>query len=365
MRLKAALVGTASLIALGGCARPEVTRVIDGHRVVGRYIDAQTYAAYAIGAAAEARGDSATALRAYERAARGDEESPAIAVRIAAMRCDLGASPAAAFEEAAKAAPAFEPLHRAWAECLSRRHEDAQALAEAKIARSLDPERVGTTLLIAALLERLGRIDEAQRELDAAVAREPGSRTAWRALIGFALRHQLPDAAARAERAIAGLDAQMGTSSMHALPSLDLIDEALTQGDVDTATILGRRARVGLSELAVRAAALGRPREARALATLVTEADPTDASAFVALAVAADLAGDPGQLAAALDGLIGATTPLTTLARLLYAELLLRRVDATAAQAWLTAAPAPTPAPSVADALTGRVDARLRSRLAF
>src|SRR6185503_17134008 len=98
-------------------------------------------------------------------------------------------------------------------------------------------------------------------------------------------------------------------------------------------------ARVTASELAARAAALGRGEIARSQAELVLGADPADGTARVALAVCADLAGDDPALARAMaelpparDARLVAVSPL---ARLLLAELLSRRVGGEAAQAWL------------------------------
>ncbi len=97
-------------------------------------------------------------------------------------------------------------------------------------------------------------------------------------------------------------------------------------------------------------------------------ADPADVTARIALAVAADLAGDAGALAEALGSIPPSPAALTgpsPLAALLFAELLDRRVDSGAARAWLAALPALGAAPPPdGDALLTAVSARVRARFA-
>ena len=89
-------------------------------------------------------------------------------------------------------------------------------------------------------------------------------------------------------------------------------------------------------------------------------ADPSSASAMIALAVACDLLGDDGGLVRALADVSAGATPPSLLARLLFAELLARRTDAAAALAWL----GPTAAPAGgSDALLGAVAARVAAHL--
>src|SRR5262249_46255631 len=120
-------------------------------------------------------------------------------------------------------------------------------------------------------------------------------------------------------------------------------------------------ARLPLSEIALRAAALGRLAAAKTQAEVLVGADPSDASARIALAVAADLAGNADALAGALTGIPAALTPASPLARLLFAELLDRRVGPAAARDFLGALPGEE-APG--DALLEQVARRVRARLA-
>ncbi|HEV8245869.1 MAG TPA: hypothetical protein VGP93_08870, partial [Polyangiaceae bacterium] len=66
-----------------------VTRVADGSREEGRYIDSVAYSAYAQAALLEAAGDLHGALRAYHAALASDDDSPEILTRIAALDCRL------------------------------------------------------------------------------------------------------------------------------------------------------------------------------------------------------------------------------------------------------------------------------------
>jgi hypothetical protein len=111
----------------------------------------------------------------------------------------------------------------------------------------------------------------------------------------------------------------------------------------------------------VRAAALGRAAEAREQAELVLGADPADTSARIALAAAADLAGDPAAVAAAMRAIPARGTAPSPLARLVFAEALARRVGPDAARAWL--GPAWPDAPASDDPLLAATAARVRTAL--
>jgi tetratricopeptide (TPR) repeat protein len=309
-------------MVLGGCAKPEVVRVLDGREVTGRYIGEEAYALYARAAEAEARGDFVAAARLYGGAAGEDDTSAEIWTRLGAVRCAARGAAGdadAAFAKAEALGPDYEPLHREQARCALARGRTADALREATRARQLDPERVETAELHAEALERAGRRDEAKQELEALVARHPASRSAWAALAALAERMGDHGTAARATAARRALE-ERGTSDA----TIADVDAALSAGDLATALRRARAAHVVASEVAVRAAALGRAGEARAAAELVVGADPSDASARVALAVAADLAHDDVALGHALDAMPERTTPPSPLARLVYAELLAR-----------------------------------------
>ncbi|WP_438030877.1 tetratricopeptide repeat protein [Sorangium sp. So ce233] len=364
------LASLALLAAFAGCAAPRVARSVDGQILVGRHIDARSYALYAIGAEAEARGDLATALQAYELAEESDPDSADIWTRIGSARCHIGQQAAAddAFARARAIDADYEPAHREHARCdLSAGRLEA-ALGRVERAIQLDPERDDGLLLRAEILRRLGRTDDARRALRALLVRRPRSADAWRALHATAVvsgdRASAEQAARRLrELAPPGVAAGRPPASLGPLAELD---EALVLGQLRRARRLARDADLPPAEVAVRAAALGRAGEAREQAELVSGADPASASALVALAVAADLTGDVDALTRATDALHaaaasgGPAVPPSPLARLLFAELLFRRVGRDAALAWL----GPLPPPGAGDPLSREVAQRVQRELA-
>src|SRR5262249_45382032 len=116
------------------------------------------------------------------------------------------------------------------------------------------------------------------------------------------------------------------------------VDAALRQDDLAAARKRALALHLPSGELAVRAAALGRTNAAREQAELALGADRADASARIALAVAADLTGDREAVRRAIAALPAprdALAPPSVLARLLFAELIDRHVGRDAARVWL------------------------------
>ncbi|WP_437738450.1 tetratricopeptide repeat protein [Sorangium sp. So ce1335] len=368
--LPRAAAGLALLAAGAGCAAPRVARSVDGHVLVGRHIDARSYTLYAIGAEAEARGDLATALQAYELAEETDPDSADIWTRIGSVRCRLGQRQAAedAFARARGVDLDYEPAHREHARCDLAAGRLEAALGRVERAILLDPDRDDGLLLRAEILRRLGRTDDARRGLRALLVRRPRSVDAWRALHAIALESGDRVSAEQAARRLRELVPPGGAAGRPPSPRGPLaeLDEALVLGQLRRARRLARDADLPLAEVAVRAAALGRAGEAREQAELVSGADPASASALVALAVAADLSGDVDALTRAVDALHataagrGPAVPPSPLARLLLAELLFRRVGRDAAIAWL----GPLPPPDAGDPLSQRVAQRVQRELA-
>jgi hypothetical protein len=181
-------------------------------------------------------------------------------------------------------------------------------------------------LALAAALERQGRADDAKRWLTGLVARVPESREAQDAALGFATRTG---------------NAALRESSRRALELLGSVtpaaradvDAALLRGELDRARSMAATLRLSSGALALRAAALGNVRFARAESDLVLAADPSDSDARVASIVAADLAHDAPALARALTDLPGASTPVSPLGALLLSEVLRRRIGDGAARA--------------------------------
>jgi tetratricopeptide (TPR) repeat protein len=335
----------------------EVTRLVRGQPVPGRYISVAAYASYARGAYLESHGDLQGAGVAYEQAARFDDRSAEVWTKIGDLRCRRGdRSAQAAYDEARRLDATYEPIWRSRAECELRRGAPRAALRHALHALTLDPNQEETSLLLVHIYERLGMTRDAERYLDGWVARAPRSVLALKTLLEFAHRHR---GGARAEHAQAAL--RLLRSQRQDV--LDLtrrdrfydIDRALARGELARARELSVLASVTSGVLAVRAAALGASQLAARQAALVLAADPSDADARIALLVAADLSGDTplferGLTRAALDGPVP-----SALAARLMAELLARRVGAGAANAWLGAYGG-LPAPR--DALERALDAR-------
>lgn len=352
-------------LALAGCGAPAVVRVVDGRPVAGRFIDERAYALYAYGAEAEAHGDGARAVKAYAMAAEVDPASPEIWTRIGAVRCKIAPDAAPqAFERAEMIDASYAPLHRERARCLLTRGRAEEAVAAAERAVLEDPDDASASALHAAALGAAGRADEAILVLRGVVARRPRATEAWATLVLMAkIKGDAAlgrEAAARVSALAPARAAEMRALSPQLGP-LPALDAALRADDLKAAHRLAGQARQGYADLAARAAALGRAATARAQAELVLGADPADATARVALATAADLAGDPAALAAALREMPPRSAPLTPLSRLLFAELLARRVDNAAARAFLGDGWETLPAGD--DALLHATLARLQSRL--
>lgn len=355
-----------------GCGMPSVVRAVDGREIEGRFISEYAYMLYGVAADAEARGDLATALNTFQAAAEEDEESPEIWTRIGAIRCKLGpksGSYAEAFERARSLDPELEPLLVEEARCALSRGKVGEALSRATRAVAQDPNDEEAALLHASLLERSGRGEEARREVRALTVRRPTSTAAWTAQRDLSVRLGDQAAAAQASERLSQLSkARAGAGpGEHATRAgaLEALDLALSMGDLDRARKLGRAARVSPAEVAVRAAALGRFAAALEQAELVLGADPSEASARIAMAVAADLSGDQARFSSALTDLPLKSADLTSpspLARLLFAELLDRRAGRSAAKAWLGPLPRREEEPPSGDPLRTRIEARVRAR---
>lgn len=336
----------ALLVAAAGCSAvaPTVDRVADGTTEHGRYISYLSYAAYAQAAELEAVGQFEAAEEFYQSAMKYDPDSWEIWTRLGSVRCALKRPDASqAFSRAEALAPDSASLWLSEARCELSKGHAARALELAKRSLRLDPNHPETTRLISEALRALGREKEARRWLVALAARHPGSPAALIWLSG---------------KGAAGEDAP--------LPAVHRVDSALLGEQPELAS--ARALRLGLSEaeLAAREVALGLTRQGFERAKTVLEADPSDGTAWVVVAVAADLLGreDEYQRVVAIDTELG---PLDELSTLLFADLLKRRAGRAAARAWLEHA---TPSPSTVtdaavseDSLTAFVRARLETEL--
>jgi hypothetical protein len=115
------------------------------------------------------------------------------------------------------------------------------------------------------------------------------------------------------------------------------LDVALARGDLDAARRAALGAGVSAGELAARAVAAGQLELGSRQAELVASADPTNADAWIAGLVAADMARDETAFAKWLTRLDPAPTKPHPVAARLLADLLQRRASMEAASAWRTA----------------------------
>ena len=346
-----ATFGLVALTAAAGCASSSaVTRSVGGRLVRGRFVTDDAYAAYLRGALLEAQGNREAALVAYTEGARHDPDSPELLTKIGALICQrqdsegnaVDAKSGAAFDRAAALDPAYEEAWTERARCLLRRGRLGEAERAARIAVSLDPERVETAVLLALVLERQERNDEASQWLQGLVARSPSSIEAQEAMAAFAERTHDEARRAGAERALAELGARVDRiPTARVRPSVADVDAAIARGAFDDARRIALAARVSSGALALRAAAVGAASFAQAQAELVLAADPGDADARVAAAVAADLLRDDDALLRAMSAPPTSRATISPLAGLLMGELLERRVGSDAKRAWIDALGAP------------------------
>ena len=267
-RSRAALVASVGLLALSslttGCASSTaVTRSVGGRLVRGRFVTDDAYAAYLRGALLEAQGNREAALSAYTEGARHDPHSPELLTKIGALICDRqdgagGSSsekPAAAFDRAAAIDPAYEEAWTERARCLIKRGQLEGAEQAARVAVSLDPNRVEPAVLLSLALERLGRIEEAKRWLEGLVVRSPASIEALEAMAAFAERTHDEARHAAAQRALTELGARSHRNRLtvrgRATTVAD-VDAAIARGGFEDARRLALAARVSSGSLAQR-----------------------------------------------------------------------------------------------------------------
>jgi tetratricopeptide (TPR) repeat protein len=330
---RSALAG-AALLALfvstsAGCAsQGAVTRMVDGRRVRGRSVADEAYAAYLRGVMHEARGELDAAAIAYGEAIHEDGRSAEAWTRLGVLRCTHEGDPWQAFARAQEIDPVYEETWTESARCHLAKGELDDALRAAKIAVSLDPDRLEPVVVLARILERLQRREEAEAWLDGMIIRRPGSIEAQEAMLDFAKSTGNDARKRRAEEALRELRPESGARTGETPPALADVDAALLSDDGLLARRLALALHLGIGGLALRAAALGLADLAREEAELVLAADPTDADARVAAAVAADLLRNDAALRRALAGMPPELRPLSPLARALLSELLARRIGA-------------------------------------
>jgi len=242
----------------------EVTRMADGVRYEGRFVNPEAYAAYLLGVEREAHGNLAGALAAYLEAHAADPDSPEIWARIGAVRC-FASEPtqglpraSAAFERGIRTDADYFGTYFERARCAERAGQLGSALLDASAAVFHRPSDEPANLLVASLLQALGR---------------PGEARAW--LEGFQAFQGPTRAVSRA------LDKARGQP---ARPAQRLLE-----------TPSRSEAFVELHS--------GRAERARARGQTELEADPTNSDAWVATLVACDALGDEACFERALGSL--------------------------------------------------------------
>lgn len=302
-----------------------VTRIHAGREIEGPYIPPLAYAHYAQGVIDEGHGDLERAEREYRLALIEDDSSPELWTRLGAVLCRQRKDPAAAFAEAAKLDPELAPLWREQARCALERGEAGRALAAGRRAVALDPSDEASSLIVIEALAKLGQGDESERWKRALLLLHPSSRAAQRVA---------PKVAPTTEPG-PHTDPLGARRPVEARPTRADVDRALRAASADEVRALGVRAGVSSSELALRAAALGRTDLGQTLAERVLAADPDDSDAFIALLVCSSLDASKGELGSILARVGAEPLHPSPLGVRLFAELLRRRVSREAAGHWL------------------------------
>lgn len=270
----------------GACTRGSggVTRMADGVRYDGRFINPEAYAGYLLGVQREARGDFEGALSAYREAHAEDPDSPEIWARIGAVRCVTkdAAGARKAFEQGIREDEAYYGNYFERARCAERTRDDRRALPDALKAVSLRPRDEPANLLVARLLEATRRPAEARAWLEAFQSFHPSTVDTERSLA--ALRGSAPPAA---------------TSEP---PSYSRAFSKLRAGEVE---------------------------QARKLAQTELDADPTNADSWIAVLVACDSLHDEACFDAALGALRTPSLAPSPAALAYLQALLVRRTGTT------------------------------------
>ena len=335
-RGRAALVVVAGAAVLGGlagaglgCASNEkVARVIDGRPVSGEFVPAEAYAAYLRGAIADAAGDLHGAIEGYAIASALGPRDPEPLARLGDARCRRDAHDPRADEALGRALAidgAYGPALEAKARCAERRGDTSEAIEEARRATIAEPEAVEPLSTLARLESAAtGAATEELRARLVGVTLVAGTDVAaWDALATWAHGHgdvvlegralaeiaslapsRRPDVEAAVRRfegegelpvarslARASVEAA-GVGAIDARIARLAIDEALDAGDLAAARRIATRSHVETVIVAARALLHGDRADAIAIASTLSDAEPTAIAPRLVLAAAADSLGD-------------------------------------------------------------------------
>lgn len=254
--LSAALAISWCVCCAGGSSG--VTRMADGVRYEGRFINPEAYAAYLLGIEHEAGGNFNEALRAYLEAHTEDPDSPEIWARIGAVRCFSSAPKAgpaaarAAFERGLQLDPTYHGNYLERARCAERAGDLPGALRDATAAVARRPQDEPANLLVARVLSALGKRVEARAWLEAYRSYYSATTESQRALESARSPGSAPAPVAR--------EPSVASSATHSGAFAELRS--------------------------------GRTERARQQAQVELDADPTNTDAWIAILVACDALHD-------------------------------------------------------------------------
>lgn len=271
-----------------------VTRMANGVRYEGRFINPEAYSAYAVAVEHETRGEYEKAVTWYLEARSDDPESPEIWARIGAAQC-FGAEPprgpaaaAQAFENGIRLDPSYYGNYFERARCEERARLLDAGLADATAAVFRRPTDEPANLLVARLLQTRGRAAEARAWLEAFQSYREMSPA-----MGHALE------AARAPNAAAPRPAEQGVARPS--PARSVAFAELRKGQLEAA---------------------------REHAQLELGADPSNSDAWIATLVACDALRDNVCFENTLESLKTPSVAASETALGFLNELLARRVGA-------------------------------------
>ncbi len=363
-----------ALLVLAACApRPDVTRVMGGRVVEGRFVDPESYSAFLRGALSEEAGQLPAALEAYRDAAARDDRDPLIASRLGDVLCRVNPRDPRAEQEFARALridPSFEPAMEARARCALARGDDGAARKDARLAAMADPLAIPPETLFAQVVADRARAEVSRDRLVALSLVHGENTAAWEALATWGVAHEEPMLVARALANVARLapsrratladravalagDGELFAARTLAAALVDApgdrssggegpapaatplvarlaVDEALARHDAPGAIRRATRAHLGRDVVAARALLLGDARLARALAEPMVLADPRAVGVRMVLATAAFRLGEGDVMARALELQRSGAAPVAVEALLSFARLL-QRVSSTEA----------------------------------
>jgi tetratricopeptide (TPR) repeat protein len=271
-----------------------VTRMADGVRYEGRFVNPEAYAAYAVGVDQEARGDYAKAVSWYLQARAEDPESPEIWARIGAAQC-FGATPPRGLDAASRAFgngirldPRYYGNYFERARCAERARNFDAGLKDATAAVERRPGDEPANLLVARLMQAQGRSADARLWLEAF--------------------HSYREASPAMNRALESARAPAGAANG--------VDEGAALQVMPANSVAFAELRAGKVEVA------------RQHAEIELGADPTNSDAWIAMLVACDALRDNVCFDSTLESLKTPSLAPSRTGLVFLSELLSRRTGA-------------------------------------